>query len=86
MLKNSGYAFAYPLDLFQIVHFFCDAAVCLVDTVTVAAVDFGDFAVLQNDFHHTGCIQLAAVTGNKFFDFHYFRSSVIQKPRGPMIS
>ena len=34
-------------------------------TVAVAAVDFGNFTVFQNDLYHPGTIQLAAVTGNK---------------------
>ena len=70
MRKNSGYAIAYPLILFQFIHFFGNETIALMDAVAVAAVDFGDFAVFQNDLHHPGCVQLAAVAGNEFFDLH----------------
>ena len=84
-MKKSGYAAAYPLISFQRIHFFGDGAIILIDTITVAAVNFGDFSIFQDHFHHPGSIQLAAVAGNKFFTSIY-RSSVMQKPRGPMTS
>ena len=41
-----------------------------MDTVAITAVNLGDFAVFQNDFHHPGAVQLAAVAGKEFLHFH----------------
>ena len=61
---------AYPLTLFQFVDFFGNGAIDLMDTIAVAAVNFCNFPIFQNDFHHPRCVQLAAISGNKFFHFH----------------
>ena len=47
-----------------------DEAVSLMNTIAVAAVDFHNFTVFQNHFHHPGSVQLAAVAGNVFRNFH----------------
>ena len=69
-MKGKRARIAYPLSLFQFIDFLCDSTVSLMDAIAVAAVDFGDFAVLDDHFHHPGTVQLAAVAGNKFVDFH----------------
>ena len=58
------------VSLFQLVDFFGQGAIGLVNAVTVAAIHFGDFTELQDHFHHAAAVKDTAIAGNKFLNLH----------------